>query len=351
MRSWIPELLSLGQTKRPAVLLAVVSVRGSAPREVGARMIVTETETIGTIGGGQLEYQCVQLACEQLRDVHAKPNTRTRRFALGANCGQCCGGVVEVMFEPLDVSGSDWLHALGGHYTARQPIVLATHLSGSPRRFLISATDHQSFPAEGVCPENLVSAARAILASRTGAQVAGDYLLEPVCESEFNVAIFGAGHVGAATIDVLSRLDCNIRWIDGRRNSFPATTPDNVIVVESSDPAREVSAMPNGSYFLVMTHSHPLDQEICERILRRQDFAYCGLIGSATKRRRFERLMSKQGLSAHLLERLVCPIGVAGITGKKPVEIAISVSAELLQARDALAVTKTSDPFCQEVRA
>ncbi len=351
MRSWIPELLSLEQAKTPAVLLAVVSVRGSAPREVGARMIVTGTQTIGTIGGGQLEYQCVQLACEQLRDVHTEFNRRTRRFALGANCGQCCGGVVEVMFEPLDVSGSDWLHALGGYHAGRQPVVLATRLSGSPRKFLITTADHEGFPAEAVCPEELILAARANLASHTGAQVAGDYLLEPVCESEFQIAIFGAGHVGAATVDALHRLDCGIRWIDSRRNIFPATTPDNVTVVESSDPAREVAAMPDGSYFLVMTHSHALDHEICERVLQRRDFAYCGLIGSATKRRRFERLMRKQGLSPHLLERLVCPIGVAGITGKKPVEIAISVSAELLQARDARAMTEASEPFCREVRA
>ncbi len=84
-----------------------------------------------------------------------------------------------------------------------------------------------------------------------------------------------------------------------------------------------------------MTHSHAIDFEVCDRILRRGDAAYCGLIGSRSKRRRFEKRYRSQGMPEATLERLVCPIGVDGITGKKPAEIAVSVAAELLQARDA----------------
>ncbi|MGI9203467.1 MAG: xanthine dehydrogenase accessory protein XdhC [Woeseiaceae bacterium] len=349
MRSLLPSLLSLEQAGTSAVLLAVVSVRGSAPREVGARMIVTETETIGTIGGGQLEYQCVQIAYRQLRNQ--QPDQGTRRFALGANCGQCCGGVVEILFETFDVKNGSWLHALSACYQRRQPVVLASPLNGSPDKILVAADDHETFRKAGNCPEETISAARAVLLSRAQSQVAGDYLLEPVRESEFNIAIFGAGHVGAATVDALSRLDCSVRWIDARRNVFPDVTPENIQVVETSDPAREILAMPAGSYFIVMTHSHALDQEICQRVLQRRDFAYCGLIGSVSKRRRFERLMKKQGLPGHLLERLVCPIGIDGILGKKPVEIALSVSAELLKVRDTIAMAHATDPVCREVRA
>jgi xanthine dehydrogenase accessory factor len=99
--------------------------------------------------------------------------------------------------------------------------------------------------------------------------------------------------------------------------------------------------MPAGSYYLVMTHSHALDLEICEQILRRQDVAYCGLIGSLSKRRRFERLLRKQGITDAMLEKLTCPIGVPGIPGKRPQEIAIAVAAELLQIQ--AAVTKHAE--------
>ena len=99
--------------------------------------------------------------------------------------------------------------------------------------------------------------------------------------------------------------------------------------------------MPAGSYFLIMTHSHALDFEICDQILRRDDAAYCGLIGSLSKRRRFEHLLRKQGLAAARLQNLTCPIGIDSIAGKRPVEIAISVAAELLALRGRAQVADT----------
>jgi xanthine dehydrogenase accessory factor len=93
-----------------------------------------------------------------------------------------------------------------------------------------------------------------------------------------------------------------------------------------------VAAMPPRSCYLVMTHSHAVDFDICDRILRRGDAAYCGLIGSLTKRSRFEKRFRAQGMQQHDIDRLVCPIGVDGITGKKPAEIAVAAAAEVLQS-------------------
>ena len=90
--------------------------------------------------------------------------------------------------------------------------------------------------------------------------------------------------------------------------------------------------MPPRSCYLVMTHSHALDFNICDRILRRDDAVYCGLIGSLTKRRRFEKRFAEQGMQEHDIKKLVCPIGVGGISGKKPAEIAVAAAAEVLQA-------------------
>jgi xanthine dehydrogenase accessory factor len=82
-----------------------------------------------------------------------------------------------------------------------------------------------------------------------------------------------------------------------------------------------------------MTHSHALDEALAERILKRNDFAYFGLIGSLAKRRQFERRMQRRGMPAARFAAMTCPIGVAGIPGKEPAMIAIAVAAELLQAR------------------
>ncbi len=96
--------------------------------------------------------------------------------------------------------------------------------------------------------------------------------------------------------------------------------------------------MPEGAFYLVMTHSHALDFEICDRILRRRDARYCGLIGSRSKRRRFEKRYRQQGMPADLLDALTCPIGVDGIRGKKPAEIAVAAAAEVLRLYEQAAV-------------
>ncbi len=336
MNQWIDDLQRLNRDEQQCVVVTVGGVRGSAPREVGAKMIVTADETLGTIGGGQLEYQCTRIAVQQMQQKGAYAGARLqRRFPLGTNCGQCCGGVVDVLFERVTFESALWLTELSQLHDERRPVVVVTPLAEESGKYLLTEERCKAFATSDVCPNGIITAARNMIAANDGAAVVDGFLLEPVLQSDFHVAIFGAGHVGAATIDVLSRLDCNIRWIDTRRNIFPAHLPDNVTAISTGNPAQEISAMASGAIYLVMTHSHPLDYEICDQVLRRGDFAYCGLIGSIPKRRRFERDMRKQGLSDSLLERLTCPIGVSGIASKKPTDIAIAIAAELLRIRDA----------------
>ena len=94
MNQWIDDLHGLVENDDCCSVVTVAGVRGSAPREIGAKMIVTARETIGTIGGGQLEYQCTRIACEQLQKKHDDGQRLQRRFPLGTNCGQCCRGIV-----------------------------------------------------------------------------------------------------------------------------------------------------------------------------------------------------------------------------------------------------------------
>ena len=86
------------------MLVSVDSIVGSTPREPGARMIVTAQQLYGTIGGGNLEYQACRIARNQLERGAADG---LQRFPLGAGLGQCCGGLVNLMFERLDAD-SDW---------------------------------------------------------------------------------------------------------------------------------------------------------------------------------------------------------------------------------------------------
>ena len=95
-----------------------------------------------------------------------------------------------------------------------------------------------------------------------------------------------------------------------------------------------IDEAPEDTVFLVMTHSHPLDEAICDAVLRREDFAYLGLIGSKTKRARFAKRLGEAGIPPTTLERMVCPIGLPSIGSKEPAAIAASVAADLLMRRE-----------------
>ena len=325
MNEWIAELADLSAAGERAVMVTVAGIRGSAPREVGAKMLVTRNETLGTIGGGQLEFQCSRIAFGMLDDDE---RPELRKFPLGSSMGQCCGGVVEILFEPVASVLPSWLQDLRALHGQRQAAVLATRLTGPPEKILITADN--VFGATTAEASVLAAARDALRAGHIDTRIDG-WFLEPVGGSDLDIAVFGAGHVGTAVVRSLSALDCNIRWIDSRRNIF-RKTPANVRSIESSEPSLEVAAMPPGSCYLIMTHSHAIDYEICARILQRRDAAYCGLIGSISKRRRFEKRLRAQGVPEDSLASLVCPIGVAGISGKKPAEIAVAAAAEVLQA-------------------
>jgi xanthine dehydrogenase accessory factor len=136
--------------------------------------------------------------------------------------------------------------------------------------------------------------------------------------------------VGKAVVKALADLPFEIRWVDSRDLEFPDAVPDNTTTIRSDDPLAELKAAAPQTTFIVMTHSHELDEEICHAILIRDDFAFLGLIGSRSKGRRFVHRLAKRGISEAALERLICPIGLPGISGKEPATIALSLAAQLM---------------------
>lgn len=335
MNEWIDELSDLTAANEAVVMVTVAAVRGSAPREVGARMLVTERETVGTIGGGQLEHECTRIAVAMLADDET---ATLRNFPLGAAMGQCCGGVVDVLFEPLSAGLPAWLRDLRALHGQRERAALLTHI-GSDRKYVIGA-QHGRDSEDDHLPGAVVERVLAMLDGARASACVDDWFVDTIIASDFNIAVFGAGHVGTAVVAALAGLDCNIRWVDSRRRIF-RSTPANVRAIEAPEPALEVAAMPALSHYLVMTHSHALDFDICDRILRRSDAAYCGLIGSRPKRRRFEKRFLQQGMSPAMLNSLTCPIGVGGISGKKPAEIAVAAAAEVLQSYERTVTTSS----------
>jgi xanthine dehydrogenase accessory factor len=158
----------------------------------------------------------------------------------------------------------------------------------------------------------------------------------PAAPPRFVLQLYGAGHVGRAIVHLLAGIDCRVQWIDERESEFPAgPLPPHIEPVCVEPVEAEVSEAPPGAFYLVLTHSHDLDLRITEAILRRGDFAWCGLIGSKTKRARFLHRFEERGIAPDVLARLTCPIGVPGIVGKEPEVLAVAVVAQLLQSTSA----------------
>lgn len=160
---------------------------------------------------------------------------------------------------------------------------------------------------------------------------AGALAAWPTPPPRFTLQLYGAGHVGRAIVRALADIDCRVQWIDEREDTFPpGPLPPQVERVCAEPAEAEVHAAPPGAFVLVLTHSHALDYRITEAVLRRGDFGFLGLIGSATKRARFLHRLEARGVPAAARARLTCPIGVPGIAGKQPAVIAAAVVAQLL---------------------
>lgn len=245
---WLDVLMSLRERRMPAVMLTLLQDKGSVPREAGTKMVVSREESWLTIGGGNLEFQCIAIAREMLQSGAQAPRQET--FALGARTGQCCGGMTQVLFET-------W---------------------GLPQ------------------PE---------------------------------VYVFGAGHVGQALVSILATLPCRVNWVDQREAQFGAV-PAGVYCHHTDDPCDIARHAPDNSLFVVMTHHHPLDLALAETLLRRGRYRYLGVIGSQTKRQRFDYLLEGKGIAREMLDTLRCPIGLPDVKGKLPAEIAVAVAGEII---------------------
>ncbi|WP_416310962.1 xanthine dehydrogenase accessory protein XdhC [Pseudomonas sp. W03] len=247
--TWMDAIARLRDSAEPYVLVTVVGVQGSTPRESGSKMLVTAETTVDTIGGGHLEFAAIEHARKLLlagRDAQA-----LEHFPLGPRLGQCCGGRASLLFEC---------------FAARGPQVL----------------------------------------------------------------LFGAGHVGRALAPLLAGLPLRLEWVDSRAAQFPQTVPEGVRMRLLDEPEDAVSEAPPGSYFLVMTHNHPLDYALAEAVLKRGDARFLGMIGSRTKAQRFQMRLEQRGYAPEVIAQLHCPIGLAEVPGKRPLEVAISIAAQVI---------------------
>jgi xanthine dehydrogenase accessory factor len=288
MKVW-PTICAAVEAHGGAVMVTVASVEGSAPREAGARLIVTRDGFHGTIGGGTLEWQALARAQAALGKA---AGVSFSSHALGPELGQCCGGRVKLATEVFDATSLDRIRPLARRET------------------------EGPFDMSGRLP--------------------GLALTEQFGDSRRSLFLFGAGHVGRALVLALAPLPFAVTWIDPRPNAFPRHVPGNVTLLAPERPEVVLETASPASLALVMSHSHALDLSVTAAALANPAVAHVGLIGSASKRARFESRLRQAGLPEQRIRTLICPIGIPGITSKEPAVIALSTAAQLVQLHEAL---------------
>jgi len=299
--NWAAKVLEIID-KEPVAMVSVLAIEGSTPREAGTRMVVTARQSFGTIGGGNLEFQCIDQARLALK--RAPGTWRIQDYPLGVLLGQCCGGRVRVMIERLDPRDSDWLREA----TRREAFTLTTRLGGDGVQRTIGDAEAGPLSARGPAP------------------VAGETLIERLGQSLTSVLMFGAGHVGIALARVLEGLPFRLHWYDDRTD-----VPAEVTVGDAATLYAEAAS--GEGVTLILTHDHALDYELTKAALCSKA-RFIGLIGSSTKRARFFSRLRKDGFDDAAIARITCPIGLSGITGKAPEVIAVAVAAQLLLFAD-----------------
>lgn len=147
------------------------------------------------------------------------------------------------------------------------------------------------------------------------------------------IAVFGAGHVAKALIPIISQLPIQLHWVDNRPEQFEGfDLPANVTSHCVEDPVELLSVLTSLSHVVIMTHNHQLDYDIAAKALHIDNLHYIGVIGSETKSRRFKTRLSRRVPELETRQNFHCPIGHPDVQGKLPIEVAVSISAQLVSS-------------------
>lgn len=181
------------------------------------------------------------------------------------------------------------------------------------------------------------------LAAKAGQCCGGSVsvLLEAFCQTRPRLAVFGAGHVAQALMTLLSQLPIQVSWIDERSDndmgvlegvaSSATQFGQNIHPQFGVDPVAALAELPAKTEVLILTHNHQLDFDLLCAALMRKDFSWLGCIGSHTKRERFFHRLEKEGFQPSDIEQIAMPVGHADVGGKLPMEVAVSIAAQLIQ--------------------
>ncbi|MBQ4832924.1 xanthine dehydrogenase accessory protein XdhC [Pseudoalteromonas sp. MMG010] len=247
----------------------------------------------------------------------------------------------------------NWAQAIYDHEQSGTHYVIATVLGtngSTPRasgtKMVISAEHIYDTLGGGHLEYKVIEKARELLAGEQATQVIEQFnlsaslgqccggvatvMLECMQCQRFSLDIYGAGHVAHALITILAQLPIRIRWIDSRSDVFPESLPSNVTKIVDEEPTQQVALAPKNGHFLILTHNHQLDFALTQTILKQGDANWLGVIGSDAKAQRFKQRLAHRQFNEQQIATMHCPVGLENVTGKLPMEVAVSVSGQII---------------------
>ena len=321
--------------EKNCVFCTIIANSGSTPRGSGARMLVMEDgTTIGTIGGGEVEYRSSKIAMDALKNKRSFLQPFCLTADQVASIGMICGGAVTVYFQYIDHDNPQ----------ARELCAQILHqLEQDEDSWLILDVSHEQEWGMGLYTkkdglrglDGLAESEIAELCVTRATQKHYDdrhYYGEPLVRSGM-VYIFGGGHIAQELAPLLTHLNFRVTIFEDRpefatRQLFPTV---DQIIVGNPDHFSEKITIKESDYIVIMTRGHSHDYNIQLQAMRTPAH-YLGVMGSREKLRILSEKMFKEGFTQADVDRLHSPIGTA-IKAETPAEIAISVAGELILTR------------------
>lgn len=326
MRKFIREIVHALEAGQSVELVSVLSASGSTPRGAGALLAVfPDGSTAGTVGGGNVEYEAVNLAGTLLRT--GENALRSFRFVQGdaASLGMVCGGDVTLHFHYLpagDEAAIAVLRALLEADGKNADTWLVRKLEGE-RVAAMALADRAGCRRLPELPAELLQNKAAF---RDG------WFAVPVVRAG-RVYIFGGGHVSQALVPAAAAVGFRPVVYDDRpefadKALFPLA--ERTLCGPFEELSRQVRVTPD-DYVVIMTRGHQADYQVLTQTLR-SGAKYLGCIGSKKKLAICRDRLLAAGFTAEEYARVHAPIGLA-IGAETPAEIAVSVTAELIAVR------------------
>ncbi len=310
--SFIREELS---DNRKVMLMVVVDRNGSSPGVIGFKMAVSETGSMkGSIGGGVMEYNMVELAKRELKKNDLKPFIKKQIHSPDAGnekSGLICSGEQTHAFIPIDKS----------NYKSINDIVIKLDIGDNGAL--------QINPSGLTFKEN-----------QTIHETVFDYSSEKEWFYQEQVGlkntlyIFGAGHVSLPVSQIFRVLDFKVVLLDDRKDL--STFENNMFahqkkIVDYKSIGKFVEEGKN-SYAIIMTVGHKSDEIVLKQLVKK-NLKYLGMIGSKNKVKNIYESLRNQGISGEVLSKVDAPIGLS-INSKTTAEIAISIAAKVIQTKN-----------------